>query len=79
MDTSKLRSFYYGLSTKARADFALKCDTSDGQIKQIISKHRTCSPVLAVEFDKASDGFIRCDELCPQIDFEYVRTQQLTA
>lgn len=77
MDTSKLRTFYYGLTINARENFAFKCDTSDGQIKQIISKHRKCNPVLAIKFDKASKGFIRCDELCPQVDFEYVRNQSL--
>ncbi len=78
MDTSKLRIFYYEMSNKARADFAFNCNTSDGQIKQIISKHRTCSPALAVKFDKASKGFIHCDELCPNVDFEYVRTRQIS-
>lgn len=38
-----------------------------------------CGAALAIRIDKESEGKVPCDELCPDVDFDYVRSQALTA
>jgi DNA-binding transcriptional regulator YdaS (Cro superfamily) len=79
MNTTPLRTYFYGLSPNERGDFALRCGTSPEYIIQIINKNRNCSAPLAINIDRESGGEVSCDELCPSADFAYLRSsKQLT-
>lgn len=79
MNTARLKKFFYGLSEVSRESFAADCGTSSGQIKQIISGHRNCNPALAINIERESNGAVLCDELCPRVDFAYLRNTQAQA
>lgn len=77
MNTTRLKSYFYRMEKTERKSFAEKCETTVGQLQQIISKNRTCNPGLAINLDRESAGEILCDELCPNVDFAYLRNQPL--
>ncbi len=73
-----LRSFFLGLDKDEREKFAKKCNTTTGFITQIYLGNSPCRETLAIEIDKNSNGLVRCDDLCPQTDFNYLRNQKQT-
>lgn len=74
-DVSKLKKYFQSLEVSERDNFAISCNTTCGQLNQIIYQHRSCNPVLAIELEKQSGGQILCDELCPDVDWEYLRSR----
>lgn len=77
--TSKLKVFLSQLNPNERSEFAEKCQTSIGYLNQIMYGNSRCGAALAIKIDKESNGIVSCDDLCPEVDFEYVRNQALTA
>lgn len=75
MKIKKLRDYFLALTLDERQEFAKKCGTSTHYINQIYGGSRKCNPALAIEMDKHSGGAVKCDELCPKADFEYIRKQ----
>lgn len=75
-----LINYLKSLSTdKACEDFARRCGTSVGYLKLVMYGNRKCSATLAISIDRESNGSVRCDDLCPDADFDYVRYQSLIA
>jgi DNA-binding transcriptional regulator YdaS (Cro superfamily) len=74
-----LKDYFLSLEKTEREIFAEKCGTTVGQITQIYTGNRTCNPSLAINFDRESNGAISCDELCPDVDFDYLRKQKQAA
>lgn len=72
-----LRKFVTSMPIASRADFAGLCGTSIGHLEHIYNGHRGCNPVLAIEIDKHSGGAVKCDELRPDADFDYIRRQAI--
>ena len=70
-----LKSYFLNLSSDERESFAVNCKTSVAYIQQIYQGHRQCSACLAIEIDKNSKGLVKCDELCPNTDFDYLRSR----
>lgn len=79
MTKDNLRSFMLSLSPDGRRAFAKKCGTSHGQIKQIYCGNRSCNPKLAIEIEKHSTGKVTCESLCPDTDFNFLRTKSPNA
>lgn len=75
---SELRDFFLSLSTDEREIFAGKCGTTAGHIKHIYSGNRNCNESVAIMIDKHSEGVVKCDVLCPETDFDYVRSTAIT-
>jgi len=71
----KLKEFFFSLDRHERDAFASNCGTTVGQIKQIAYGNRPCNPTLAINIDRESCGRVPCDELCPDVDWNYVRQQ----
>lgn len=75
MRIKELRDFVLSLSQDERRNFADKCGTTTGMLLQIYCGNRKCNPTLAIEIDKHSGGLVKCDVLCPDVDFDYLRQQ----
>lgn len=74
-----LKDYFLSLSKKDRQLFAEKSGTTVGQIIQIYTGNRSCSTALAINFDRESGGKVRCDELCPDVDFAYLMNKKAVA
>lgn len=68
-----LHEFLKPLENEALLAFAVACDTSPGQLKQVAYGNRRPSASLAINIERESHGQITCEELRPDIDWAYVR------
>lgn len=75
----QLKRFLSQKSIDERNHFAKVCGTTLGNLQQIIYVNKKCSAELAIQIDKASNGKVSCDLLCPGADFNYLRAQILNA
>ncbi|WP_374663880.1 hypothetical protein [Acinetobacter sp.] len=78
-NTEKLKTYLLSLTPEGREAFAKECATTVGNLQQIIYVNKKCGAPLAIRIDKASNGQVRCDSLCPEADFDYLRNQELVA
>ena len=70
----KLRNYLKQLNTKeALRDFARRCETTVGQLKQVAGKHRRAGESLAINIERESAGAVKCEELRPDVDWAYLR------
>ena len=76
--TAELKSFLNRLTPNERKAFAKRCQTSIGYLHQIMYGNSKCSALLAIRIDKESNGAVKCDLLCPEADFNYIRNQALS-
>jgi DNA-binding transcriptional regulator YdaS (Cro superfamily) len=68
-----LRKFVSPLSPAEREDFAERCETTWGHLKNVVYGFRPCSESLAINIDRESKGAVTCEELCPGVDWAHVR------
>lgn len=70
-----LREFLRSLgSRQAREEFARRCETSLGQLQQVANGHRRAGESLAINIDRESGGKVPCEQLRPDVDWEYLRS-----
>lgn len=67
------------LSREELEEFAARCKTSVGQIKQVAYGHRRASAALAIDIDRETKGAVSCDQLRPDIDWAYLRSRPSAA
>lgn len=52
---------------------AVDCCTSIGQLKQVAYGNRRAGAPLAIAIDRGTAGQVTCEELRPDIDWQYLR------
>jgi DNA-binding transcriptional regulator YdaS (Cro superfamily) len=67
------KSFYLSMSVEQRSEFASRCETTVGQLRNI-AYGRPCGEKLAISIDRESKGRVLCEELRPDVDFGYLRS-----
>jgi len=67
------KAFFLAIPRPARPDFAKKCGVSVGQLHNIAYGLRPCAVDLAIEIEKASEGKVKVEESCPDVDWAYLR------
>jgi DNA-binding transcriptional regulator YdaS (Cro superfamily) len=67
-----LKTFYLSMTIEQRENFAKRCDTSLGQIRNV-AYGRHCGERLAVNIERESFGAVRCEDLRPDVDWAYLR------
>lgn len=68
-----LREYIKPLKKPELEQFAARCGTSAGQIKQVAYGHRRASAGLAVSIDRETGGTVSCEEMRSDIDWAYLR------
>ncbi len=71
-----LKKYFKTLSKDQKEDFAQRCETTVDYLKLIIFGVRSCTAKLAIDIDRESNGAVKCEELCPDADFKYLRDFQ---
>nr|WP_241878291.1 YdaS family helix-turn-helix protein [Psychrobacter sp. PraFG1]UNK04744.1 helix-turn-helix domain-containing protein [Psychrobacter sp. PraFG1] len=59
-------------SETEREEFAERCGTTLGHLRQIYYGNRTCDAGLAIEIENTNQA-VMCEELRSDIDFAYLR------
>lgn len=73
-----LLDYIKGLNGAQLEAFALACDTSAGQLKQVAYGNRRANAGLAIAIDRETTGMVICEMLRPDIDWQYLRMQGLS-
>lgn len=66
------RTYFFRMTVAARADFARRCNTSSGHLRNI-AYGKPCGEDLAICIDRESGGVITVEVLCPGVDWAYIR------
>lgn len=53
-----------------------KLGVSSGHIQNIASGTRKCTAALAIALERESKGKVACEEICPDADWEYIRSSK---
>lgn len=68
----KLLDYIKGLSKEQVEAFAAQCATTVGQLKQVAYGRRVGAE-LAIAIDRSTGGEVSCEDLRPDIDWQYLR------
>ena len=71
--TMTLKEFFTSLSPSERIAFAARCDTSDRHIRNIAFYGKTCGEYLAINIERESNRKVRCEDLRPDVDWQFLR------
>jgi DNA-binding transcriptional regulator YdaS (Cro superfamily) len=69
-----LKSYLEALTKPEKDDLAARCDTNAAQLKQIAGGWRPCREALAINIERETGGKVTCEELCPDVDWAYLRS-----
>jgi DNA-binding transcriptional regulator YdaS (Cro superfamily) len=69
----KLIDYLKSLSADERESLARRCNTSVDYLLQIGHGKRTPKAVLAIAIERETAAAVRCDELMPEVDWDYLR------
>lgn len=72
-----LLSFIKSLPAPDRPEFAFRCGTSLGYLKQVAYGNKICGEKLAINVERESGGTVRCEALRPDVDWAYLRGSEL--
>jgi DNA-binding transcriptional regulator YdaS (Cro superfamily) len=61
------------LSDKEREAFCARCGTSWGYIKKIRYSRQPLRESVCINFERETAGFVRCEDLRPDVDWAYIR------
>jgi len=68
----QLKDFYLSMTADQRDDFAKRCGTTLGQVRNV-AYGRNCGEALAISIERESQGVVRCEDLRPDVDWAYLR------
>lgn len=74
--TAQLKQYLKPMKKEERSAFAERCGTTLGNLNQIMYGNTTCGAALAIAIDRESGSKVRCDDLCPSADYQYLRNQK---
>lgn len=73
----QLKEFLAGLpGTEAKKAFAARCGTSLPYLILAANGHKNMGPAMAINVDRESAGFVKCEDCCEAADFAYLRGTQ---
>lgn len=68
-----LRIYLNELSVTDQSAFAESCGTSVGYLRKAISTDQKLGEGLAIAIERETKGKVRCEELRPDVDWEFLR------
>lgn len=75
----KLLIYLNGLPKADRQGFVARCETSEGYLRKAISKGQRLGESLCINIDRESSGTVRCEDVRPDVDWEYLRNSSATS
>ena len=68
-----LKSYLGNLGSEERDDFASRCGTTAGHLRNISYGYRPCGESLAIAIERESGARVLCEVLRPDVDWQYLR------
>jgi DNA-binding transcriptional regulator YdaS (Cro superfamily) len=69
----QFKRFWLLMTPKERKEFARRCDATVGHLNNVAYEARKCSAELAINIDRESGAHVTCEEVCPNVDWGYLR------
>lgn len=73
----ELKTYLETMSLAERDEFAVRCGTTAGHLRNISYGYRPCGEKLAVEIERESEGAVQCEKLRPDVDWGYLRSTKV--
>lgn len=70
----KLIDYLNAIPVEARDSFASRCGTSFNYLRQVGYGNRPCPEKLAINLERESNRILLCEELCPEVDWAFIRS-----
>ncbi len=70
-----LKDYLTPMTVEQREKLAVDCDVAAGHLRNVAHGSRSCSVELAIALERITKGVLRCEELCPDLDWKYLRTR----
>lgn len=74
MEPTPLIEYLNAIPLTERDDFATRCGTSFGYLRQVGYGNRACTETLAINLERESGRTLVCEQLCPTADWAYIRS-----
>lgn len=71
----KLLDYLNDLPKDRRVEFVTACGTSEGYLRKAISTDQRIGTSLCIAIDRASEGAISCEDLRPDVNWDYLRNK----
>lgn len=68
-----LSEYLKPLSSEQQDEFACRCGTTAGHLKQVAGGWRRCGEALAINIERESGRAVLCETLRPDVDWAYIR------
>lgn len=68
-----LKTYLKTMSLAEREEFAKRCGTTAGHLRNVSYEDRTCGESLAIAIERESGRDVRCEELRPDVDWQFLR------
>jgi DNA-binding transcriptional regulator YdaS (Cro superfamily) len=69
----ELKTYLKNLTDSQRQKFADRCETSVGHLRNVAYDCKSCAEKLAIAIERETDGAVRCEDLRPDVDWQYLR------
>jgi DNA-binding transcriptional regulator YdaS (Cro superfamily) len=71
----KLLKYLNSLSKDERAAYVTACGTTEGYLRKAASLRQSFRAELCILLERESSGAVRCEDLLPDADWAYIRSQ----
>lgn len=68
-----IKAYLIAMSMPEREDFAVRCSTTYGHLRNVAYGQKPCGESLAINVERESAGVIRCEMLRPDVDWAVLR------
>lgn len=72
----KLLAYLNAMPKGDRESWCTRCGTSEGYLRKACSKGQRLGIDLCVAIEKESNRAVCCEDLLPDVDFQYLRTAE---
>lgn len=60
-----LKKYLFSMQVSEREQFAVRCGSTYGHLRNVAYGHKPCSAELAMEIERESGAAVCCEILCP--------------
>lgn len=69
----ELIAYLKTLNADGKSDFCQRCGTTIGYLRKASSIGQRLGESLCINIERESGGIVRCEQLRPDVDWEYIR------
>lgn len=73
----KLVEYLKTLTPEQRSEFAVRCETTAGHLRNVADGWRPCGEKLAIAIDRESGGAVLAEDCRPDVDWAHLRGSSL--